>query len=84
LNKVKLIPSKHFKERISERGISWEECEETLNSPNRKIEMGKGEEGGIRRKYEKDYADKTIVVLVGETLPNTNNVKGITAWRKES
>ena len=46
--------------------------------------MGKGEEGGIRRKYEKDYADKTIVVLVGETLPNTNNVKGITAWRKES
>ena len=74
---MKLIPSKHFKERISERGISWEECEETLNSR-------KGEEGGIRRKYEKDYADKTIVVLVGETLPSTNNVKGITAWRKES
>lgn len=81
---MNLIPSKHFKQRLQERGITWEECEETIKTPNRKTQFGKGENGGVRHKYEKDFADKTVIVVVGETLPKTKNIMGITAWRKES
>lgn len=82
--KIHLIASAHFKARLEERNVSWFECEETINNPTRKTEMGKGTQGGIKRLYEKDFADKTVVVVVGETLPKSNNVLGITVWRKES
>lgn len=81
--KINLIASAHFKSRLAERGVSWAECEETINNPTRKAEMGKGTQGGVKRLYEKDFADKTIVVVIGESLPKTKNVLGITVWRKE-
>lgn len=82
--KFHLIASAHFKARLAERNVSWSECEETINNPSRKTEMGKGTQGGVKRLYEKDFADKTIVVVVGENLPKSQNVLGITVWRKES
>lgn len=80
---MKLLPTKHFKARIEERGITWAQCEETVRNPSRKRECGKGEAGGIRYIFEKDFADYTIIVVVGEKLPKTADVKGITAYRKE-
>lgn len=82
---AKLLPSEHFKKRIAERGVTWEECEQTISTPDRKFECGKGELGGIKRRYEKDFSDKTIIVVViGEVLPKDKNIKGITAWKKEN
>lgn len=54
-----------------------------INNPTRKAEIGKGTQGGVKRSYEKDFADKTIVVVIGESLPKSKNVLGITVWRKE-
>ena len=79
---MKLIPSQHFKSRIAERGILWTECEETVRKPDRKTVYGRGDIGGIKYKFEKDYADKTIIVVVGDRLPKSDNVLCITAWKK--
>ena len=80
---IRLIASAHFKSRLAERGVSWDECEETINNPTRKSEKGKGSQGGVKYIYEKDFADRTIVVVVGENLPKTRNVLGITVWKKD-
>lgn len=80
---MKLIPSAHFKKRLSERDITWNECEETVASPTRKSSQYKGANGGTVHKYEKDYADKTIIVVIGEKLPKSDNVLGITAWKTD-
>ena len=78
---MKLIPSTHFKKRIQERGVTWRECEETVADPTRKSSQYKGLNGGTIHKYEKDYTDKTIIVVIGERLPKGGDVLGITAWR---
>lgn len=80
---MKLIPSTHFKKRIQERGVTWRECEETVAAPTRKSSQYKGLNGGSVYKYEKDYADMTVVVVIGEKLPKSGDVLGITAWRAD-
>ena len=86
---MKLIPSSHFKNRIAARGVSWQECEDTLAAPDRKRIKGKGAHGGVKTIFEKDFYDnqgkpkKTVVVLVGEKLPKSDNIIGISAWKKE-
>jgi len=87
---MKLVPSAHFKKRIAERGVSWQECEETISKPDRKKIGDKGVQGGVRTTFEKDFYDKdnnkklnTIVVVIGEKLPKSDNIIGISAWKKQ-
>lgn len=80
---MKLIPSAHFKKRLLERGVTWKECEDTVTSPTRKSSQYKGVNGGTVHKYEKDYTDRTIVVVIGEKLPKSDNVLAITAWKAD-
>ena len=83
INFMKLIPSAHFKRRLLERGVTWKDCEKTVASPDRKSSQYKGMNGGVVHKYEKDFADRTIVVVIGEKLPKSNNVLAITAWKAD-
>lgn len=81
---MKFILSKHFKQRIAERGISVFECEETVKSPTKKTLQAKGEQGGFIYKYEKDFGDKKIIItVIGENLPSSKNIKLVTAWKIE-
>ena len=80
---MKLIPSAHFKRRLLERGVTWKDCEETAASPDRKSSQYTGVNGGVVHKYEKDFADRTIVVVIGEKLPKSDNVLAITAWKTD-
>lgn len=79
---MKLIPSSHFKQRLAERGLSWIECEETVRNPTRKTQMGKGAQGGVRYKYERDYPDRKIIIVAGEELPKQKNVFLMTVWKQ--
>lgn len=54
-----------------------------MASPDRKSSQYKGVNGGVVHKYEKDFADRTIVVVIGEKLPKSDNVLAITAWKTD-
>jgi hypothetical protein len=55
--------TQHGANRIAERGLSYEAMKSVVNYPDKKIQQGRAEHGGIRTQFEKTVDGKKLTVI---------------------